>query len=117
MAELSRHDRVFLAELSQLYPTVDAAAATIASLVASLQLPKPTVHVISDVHGEAKKLKHVVNNASGSLRPLVDRLFGTSLDDAARRELLNLIYYPRETFEFISPRMPAPDVRREYVQR
>ncbi|MCE9561957.1 MAG: fructose-1,6-bisphosphatase [Planctomycetes bacterium] len=117
MTELSRHDRVFLAELSHLYPTVDAAATTIASLEASLDRPKPTVHVISDIHGEAKKLKHVVNNASGSLRPLVERLFYTSLDEADRRELLNLIYYPRETFEFIAPRMQVPEVRREYVQR
>lgn len=117
MTELSRHDQVLLAELAHLYPTVDAAATTIASLEASLELPKPTVHVISDVHGEAKKLKHVVNNASGSLRPLVERLFRTSLDEADRRELLNLIYYPRETFEFLAPRMSAPDVRREYVQR
>jgi fructose-1,6-bisphosphatase-3 len=117
MTERSRHDQVLLAEVSHLYPTVDAAATTIASLEAALELPKPTVHVISDVHGDAKKLKHVVNNASGSLRPLVERLFRTSLDDADRRELLNLIYYPRETFGFLSPRMQAPDVRREYVLR
>ena len=55
------------------FPTVDGAFAEIARLEAQLLLPKPTVHIVSDVHGEDKKLRHVVNNASGALRPLIDR--------------------------------------------
>jgi len=31
------------------------------------------VHVLSDVHGEYGKLRHVLNNVSGRLRPLVSR--------------------------------------------
>src|SRR5437868_2160356 len=57
------------------FPNTDAALAEIARLSAERQLPKGTVHVISDVHGEYAKLRHVINNASGSLRPLVQRLF------------------------------------------
>ena len=56
--------------------TVDLAIAEIAALRAGSCLPRATVHVISDVHGEYKKLRHVINNASGSLRPLVEELFG-----------------------------------------
>jgi fructose-1,6-bisphosphatase len=35
------------------------------------------VHIVSDVHGEHKKLQHILNNASGSLRPLVETLLGS----------------------------------------
>ena len=53
--------------------------AEIARLAAVLTLPKGTVHVISDIHGEDKKLRHVINNASGTLRPLVQKLFATRM--------------------------------------
>lgn len=89
---------LYLRELSRLYPTIDAALAKIAVLSASLTLPKGTIHVISDVHGEYKKLRHVVNNASGSLRPLVAELFQNSLSESEQLRLLSFIYYPRESF-------------------
>jgi len=62
-----------LVALSRRYPTINAALAEIGNLRAVLSLPKGTIHVVSDVHGEHKKLKHIINNASGSLRPLVQR--------------------------------------------
>ena len=58
----------YLRALSRRFPTADAALAEIGHLEAVLTLPKGTVHVVSDVHGEHKKLTHVVNNASGTLR-------------------------------------------------
>jgi len=64
-----------LRPLAAQVPNVDAAVAEIARLSAELTLPKGTIHVISDVHGEDKKLRHVINNASGTLRPLVERMF------------------------------------------
>src|SRR5438046_9498090 len=73
-----------LNSLAQQYPTVDAAVAEIGCLSARLELPKGVVHVISDVHGDDKKLQHVLNNASGSLRPLVEELFWASLSTAER---------------------------------
>src|SRR4051794_32272741 len=86
--------------LAKRYPNVRAALAELANLQAVLTLPKPTVHVVSDVHGEYVKLRHVVNNASGSLRPLLERLFagpgGLSADELGR--LLKLFYYPHETW-------------------
>ncbi|MEO8706704.1 MAG: fructose-bisphosphatase class III [Kofleriaceae bacterium] len=83
--------------LAKRYPNVPAALAELANLNAILTLPKPTVHVVSDVHGEYVKLRQVINNASGSLRPCVDRLF-TALTDSERNELLAFFYYPRETW-------------------
>ena len=79
MAEINTWDErtlCYLSELSKIYPSTDAALSKISSLQAAMTLPKGTVHVISDIHGEFKKLKHIINNASGSLRPLVERLFG-----------------------------------------
>src|SRR5687767_7802039 len=64
----------YLRALARRFPTADAALAEIGHLEAVLTLPKGTVHVVSDVHGEHKKLTHIVNNASGRLRPLVESL-------------------------------------------
>ncbi len=83
--------------LAKRYPNVPAALAEIANLTAILTLPKPAVHVVSDVHGEYEKLRQVINNASGSLRPLVDRLLA-ALPAAERNEVLAFFYYPRETW-------------------
>lgn len=87
-----------LLALAKRYPNIRAVLAELANLESILTLPKPTVHVVSDVHGEHAKLRHVVNNASGSLRPLVERLFQGTLPPAEQDELLRLLYYPRETW-------------------
>ena len=68
----------YLQALAKRYPNPPAVLAEISNLEAILTLPKPTVHIVSDVHGEYEKLRHVVNNASGSLRPFVERLFATT---------------------------------------
>src|SRR5262245_3751375 len=88
----------YLQALAKRYPNIDAALVELSNLSAILTLPKPTVHVISDVHGEYAKLRHVVNNASGSLRPFVERMFGDRLAPSERNDLLNLVYYPRESW-------------------
>jgi fructose-1,6-bisphosphatase-3 len=54
--------------------------------------------VVSDVHGEYVKLRHVINNASGSLRPLLVRMFGDRLSKDELDDLLATFYYPRETW-------------------
>lgn len=84
--------------LAKRYPNVPAALAELANLDAILTLPKPTVHVVSDVHGEYVKLRQVINNASGALRPLVQELFAGTLDTDQQNELLAFFYYPRETW-------------------
>lgn len=106
---------IYLRALRDRFPSAEAALAAIAGLRATLTLPKGTIHVISDVHGEYAKLKHVINNASGSLRPLVDQTFGNRLSAAERLELLNLIYYPRETF--MQRSFAGAGARRDFVRR
>jgi fructose-1,6-bisphosphatase-3 len=90
-------DLPFLEALARRFPHRDAALAEIAHLQAVLTLPRGTIHVVSDVHGEHKKLSHVIRNASGSLRVLVDRVFD-DLPDDDRRELLNVVYYCEQTW-------------------
>lgn len=87
-----------LLALAKRFPNIRAVLAELANLESILTLPKPAVHVVSDVHGEHEKLRHVVNNASGSLRPLVEQLFAGQLPAAELGELLRLLYYPRETY-------------------
>jgi len=99
-----------LRAIARRYPTADAALAEIGYLEAILTLPKGTVHVVSDVHGEHKKLKHIINNASGSLRPLVERIFEGRASPGEIRELLAIIYYPREAYAW-QTKKPGVDRR------
>jgi fructose-1,6-bisphosphatase III len=107
----------YLRALSVQYPNTDATLAAIANLRAALTLPKGTVHVISDIHGEFKKLIHVIKNASGCLRPLVEHTFGKRLTAGEKLELLNIIYYPRETYEHVQERLPDVAARRHFLRR
>ncbi|HMG52668.1 MAG TPA: fructose-bisphosphatase class III, partial [Kofleriaceae bacterium] len=100
--------------LAKRFPSVTAVLAELANLEAVLTLPVPTVHVVSDVHGEDVKLRQVVNNASGSLRPLFEQLFAGRLDGEAIEQLLTLTYYPRETWA-VMVRGASPDRRRELL--
>lgn len=90
-----------LSALSRRFPTIEAAVNEIAHLQAMLHLPKGTIHIVSDVHGEHKKLQHILNNASGSLRPLVEEVFGNSLGAQEKQDLLNTIYYPAQMFQHL----------------
>ena len=102
--------------LAEKYPTAGRALAEAAGLAASLELPRPTVHVISDIHGEHKKLRHVINNASGSLRPLVARLFDDELTPQEQTDLLKIIYYPRDFLDKHCSDLPEhSDARHEWV--
>src|SRR5262245_17994598 len=88
----------YLTALAKRYPNVPAALAELANLESILKLPSPTVHVVSDVHGECVKLTHGMHNALGILRPLFDRLFGGRLPLDEIQRLLSLVYYPHETW-------------------
>lgn len=93
MADLIHH------VLSKSFPSVEMAAFEIATLKAQLEIPKGVIHVISDIHGEARKLRHVINNASGSLRPLVEKIFKHEMREEEMKEFLNLLYYPTEMLQ------------------
>jgi len=99
------------------YPNIDAAIAESARLAAVRTLPKGVVHVISDIHGEDKKLQHVINNASGTLRPLVEELFAETMDATAREEFLKLTFYPAEVTKRVGTTLTQPDEIRAYALR
>jgi fructose-1,6-bisphosphatase-3 len=106
-----------LRALAVRFPTADSALAELSALRASLSLPKGTVHVVSDVHGEYKKLRHIINNASGTLRPLVQALFAARLTESELTELLAVLYYPREAMEYLSDQMSDTAARQAWVRR
>jgi fructose-1,6-bisphosphatase-3 len=105
-----------LRALAYRFPSIDAALAEAAHLRAVLTLPKGTVHVVSDVHGEFKKLEHILRNASGSLRPVVEQLFGGRLSEEDRVLLLSLVYYPRETWHDRAPRLADAAARAAFAR-
>lgn len=86
----------YLTELRSLYPNIKRVLAAIATCEGRLRLPTGSIHIISDIHGESKKLRHIVNNASGFLKQLVDTTFASRLSEGERRILLTYIYYPQE---------------------
>lgn len=110
-------DLALLRPLTEQFPNVDAVAAELARLAGALTLPKDTIHVISDIHGEHAKLRHVINNASGTLRPLVRRMFGERLNADELSRLITLIFYPRETLESLAPRLTDANERREFCRK
>jgi fructose-1,6-bisphosphatase-3 len=86
----------YLRLLSQQFPSIQAASTEIISLTAQLSLPKGTEHFVSDVHGEYEALRHLLKNASGSIRRRIDELYHDSLTASDRQHLATLIYYPRQ---------------------
>ena len=106
-----------LRPLTESFPNVDAATAEIARLTAVATLPKGTIHIISDIHGEDQKLRHVINNASGSLRPLIERLFASRMQADEFQEFLTLIFYPAEVTRRLEKENWPKDKVRDYALR
>jgi len=106
-----------LEPLANEIPNIDSATSEIARLSAELTLPKGTIHVISDIHGEYKKLRHVINNASGTLRPLVEKLFKDRMPFDQFQEFLTLIFYPAEVVERLEQKIRDPKDQKAYAMR
>ena len=107
--------RAALEALAEKFPTIGRAQAETAALRASLLLPRPVVHVLSDVHGEYGKLRHVLNNVSGRLRPLVEQTFAGRLTEPEINDLLSLLYYPQEAMDHFGISKLAPRQRAEWA--
>jgi fructose-1,6-bisphosphatase-3 len=107
----------YLHALSASYPNRFDALREAAGLTATLTLHAPTIHVISDVHGEDVKLRHVIHNASGALRPLVESVVNDRLTPAQREQFIAILYYPREALRRLMPAVAAsgPDARTRWV--
>lgn len=97
------------------HPTAESAIAEAAGLRGRLSLPKGVVHLISDVHGEDAKLRHVINNASGALRTLVEQTVGDRLSAAERTRFLAILYYPREAVQAYAKGISESGHRLEWV--
>jgi fructose-1,6-bisphosphatase-3 len=106
-----------LRPLQRQFPSLDAALGEIARLCAECTLPMGTVHVLSDIHGDDGKLRHVINNASGMLRPLVRRLFAQRMGAEELQDLLSLLFYPRETLQQLEPQLRDREQRQTYCRR
>lgn len=114
---MSQDDLPALAHLARRYPGLDAIWLKIAALRAELTLPKGTVHVLSDVHGEYGKLRHVINNASGTLRPRIERALGDRLSPTELQRFLALVFYPVEFLDSIAAELADADKRRAFARK
>ena len=117
MPNPSQAELTLLRPLTERFPNVDAAMAEIARLTAVSTLPKGTIHVISDIHGEDQKLRHVINNASGSLRPLAEKLFAAKMQPKEFQEFLTLVFYPAEVTQRLEKESRTPEEVCEYALR
>lgn len=106
-AQLSEN-RLYLEALSKQYPTMSTAAAEIINLRANLDLPKGTEHFISDIHGEYEAFRHILNNASGSIREKLDILYDERLSPNELSELATLVYYPKPKLREAKDKYPDP---------
>jgi fructose-1,6-bisphosphatase III len=116
-AELRDYELAMLAPLAREIPNIDSAIAEIARFSAELTLPRGTIHVISDIHGEDKKLRHVINNASGTLRPLVERLLKGRMPPDQFQEFLTLVFYPAEVIGRLEQTLRSNEERKDYAMR
>ena len=80
--------------LARSYPSGQEVFTEIINLRAILNLPKGTEHYISDIHGEYEGFRHILRNASGSVRRKIDQALGDFVPSAERDALASLIYYP-----------------------
>lgn len=101
--KLSKKDLNYLLIISKQFPSIESAISEIINLNAILNLPKETEHFISDIHGEYEAFIHVKNNASGEVKRKIEDFFRDKLSDEERKEIANLIYYPKEKLEQILP--------------
>ena len=88
--------------LSKQYPTVQAAGTEIIRLRAILNLPKPTEHFISDIHGEHEAFLHILNSGSGEVKEKLEELFSNTMTRKDRNDLATLIYYPASKLALVA---------------
>ncbi len=86
----------YLQLLAKQYPTIQAAGTEIIRLQTILNLPKPTEHFMSDIHGEYEAFLHILNSCSGEVKVKLDETFGDTLSQAEKNELATLIHYPED---------------------
>ena len=91
----------YLSLLAEQYPTIASACAEIIKLKSTQQLPKPTEHFLSDIHGEYESFLHILKNASGVIKDKISSVYAKTMSESDRRTLATLIYYPEQKLEHI----------------
>lgn len=86
--ETIQKDMRYLQLLSHSFPTIADASTEIINLEAILNLPKGTEHFLADLHGEYEAFQHVLRNASGAIKRKVNEIFGNTLRENEKKELM-----------------------------
>ncbi len=106
---IQENELKYLNLLSTQYPSIRTVSNAIVALSAQLQLPKPTEHFMSDIHGENEAFQHVLRNGAGSIWRRIEEQFFDMLSGPERDELATLIYYPRQKTALILQKVENPD--------
>ena len=93
---MAKHYHRYLKLLSQQFPTTQAVYTEIINLEAILNLPRPTEHFMSDIHGEYEAFDHILDTCSGVIRERVAKIFKDELTPEDQADLCTLIYFPDE---------------------
>lgn len=97
----SYSDISYLKILAKQHPDIASASTEIINLQSILNLPKPTEHFMTDIHGAYEQFLHILRNGSGSIRRKIDEEFGNTLSVKDKKSLATLIYYPVEKIDII----------------
>ena len=92
---------VFQTMLQKQFPNKASACSEIINLKAILNLPKPTEHFISDIHGEHEAFMHMIKNGSGVIKDKINKEFASALSPDEKERLAICITYPEETIHLI----------------
>ncbi len=89
-------DNFFEVMLQKQFKTKLEASSEIINLKAILDLPKPTEHFLSDLHGEYFAFRHMLKNSSGLIKNKIEQEFATNLSPKEKDELAICIFYAKE---------------------
>jgi fructose-1,6-bisphosphatase-3 len=92
----SATDNIFTAVLQKQFRTQLEASSEIINLKAILDLPKPTEHFLSDLHGEFYAFRHMVKNSSGLIKNKIEQEFSNEISPNEKDNLAICIFYPKE---------------------
>ena len=86
---------IFKIMMNKQFPTLASACSEIINLKAILNLPKPTEHFISDIHGEYNAFMHMLKNCSGVIKTKVAQEF-SKMSPSEIDQLAICVAYPEE---------------------
>lgn len=104
MTNFNSFEKKYFSLLKNRYPGRHEALAQVLLLESTLELPKPTEHFLSDLHGEYIAFTHVLRNASGVLRRYIDELFPEKSEED-KNLLATILYYPEKKLADLKEKM------------